>query len=599
MNYNLEKDKLLQVIKLVERENWSKKLQKSLVKEISNLKNTIEHDFFTVVVLGEFKRGKSTFINALLESNLLPTNVTPTTATINALMYNEEKIAEVVYKDGHTQKGDATLEFLNGFSADSSADTENINYIKIGYPSELLRNHVILVDTPGVSDMNQQRVQVTYDFVPKADVVIFLLDATSPLKRTEKEFIEDHLLKYGIEKIIFIANRFDEIEEEDEEEVLEDIKKRLSASFQQMEQEGINIIPFSAFQALQGVIKKDEILIKTSNLPLVKDTIETLIYEGTSPENKIRTYTRKLRLGLEALYRQIEQELSITRANVEELEKIILQMNVLISEKANRKNKLKDYAETQRTDMLAIIRKSLQNFQRELKEEVFALVESYKGTEFKHFIEKQIVSLVQKRISQWITSYSGPMNLMLSKLNHELANALARYFNTTMAFHGNSHVSTEFKGTPAKISIEADDISNVTMKAGLIAGGAAGLLMLVGGPLLLPLIGLAGMPYLQKAMLDNKLKEAKAKVLPELSNLINQTFNPLSGEIEKNMSTSVEQIVILNEQRFSEIFSAYKEEIEQNIMAKKTNQDSFLTEQKDLNCKKDLLTKLLQELKRG
>ncbi|NMA69482.1 MAG: GTP-binding protein [Desulfitobacterium sp.] len=599
MNYNLEKDKLLHIIESVERASWSKKLQQSLVSEISSLKNTIEHDFFTVVILGEFKRGKSTFINALLGSDLLPTNVTPTTATINALMFNEEKIAEVVYKDGHTQKGEATLEFLNGFSADSSFETENINYIKIGYPSELLRNHVILVDTPGVSDMNQQRVQVTYDFIPRADVVIFLLDATSPLKRTEKEFIEDHLLKYGIEKVIFIANRFDEIEEEDEEEVLEDIKKRLSTSFKKMGEEGIHLIPFSAYQALQGVINKDESLINASNLPIVKETIETLIYDGTSPENKIRTYTRKLRFGLEALYRQIQQELSIASANAEELEKIIAQMNILISEQASRKNKLKDYAEIQKSDMLAIIRKSLQNFQRELKEEVFELVDSYKGTEFKHYIEKQIVSLVQKRISQWITTYSGPMNLMLSKLNQELANALARHFNTTIALHGNAHVSTEFKGTPVKLAIQAEDISNVTMKAGLIAGGAAGLLILVGGPLLLPLVGLAGMPYLQKTLLDNKLKEAKAKVLPELNNLMNKTFNTLYEEIEKNMSISVEQIVILNEQRFAEIFSAYKEEIEQNIKAKKSNQDSFLEEEKDLVSKKALLEKLLQELKRG
>ena len=56
---------------------------------------------------------------------------------------------------------------------------------------ELLDKNITLVDTPGVSDINEQRCEVTYGFVPKANAVIFLLDAVAPLKATEKEFIEE------------------------------------------------------------------------------------------------------------------------------------------------------------------------------------------------------------------------------------------------------------------------------------------------------------------------------------------------------------------------------------------------------------------------
>lgn len=129
------------------------------------------------------------------------------------------------------------MQFLNRYIASESFDIDKIKYLKVGYPTEILKNNIVIVDTPGVSDINEHRVQVTYDFIPRADAVIFLLDATSPLKRTEKEFIDEHLIKLGIDRVLFIANKFDNIDEEDEEEVIEDIEKRLKNSFKKNNQQ--------------------------------------------------------------------------------------------------------------------------------------------------------------------------------------------------------------------------------------------------------------------------------------------------------------------------------------------------------------------------
>jgi small GTP-binding protein len=597
VDYQLEKEKLLNTINIIESEQWEENYLNIIVGNFLNLKNVIVNDFFTVVVLGEFKRGKSTFVNSLLETELLPSNVTPTTATINAIMYNDEKKAEVTFHNGSIKSGEATLEFLEEFTAEAPTDTNAINYIKVGYPSELLSNNVILVDTPGVSDINQQRVQVTYDFIPKADVIIFLIDATSPIKRTEKEFIEEHLLKVGIEKVIFIANRFDEIEEEDEQDVLEDIKKRLTAALKGTDLTEIQVIPYSAYLALQGVLKKDQGLISQSNLPLVKEKIQTLISNGSSPENRLKSYTRKLCLGLNAIDRKLNQDMSILRANAEELQIVVDKMNAFKLQEKSRSGKIHDYAEIQKRDMLAMIRKSMQFFQTQLKEEVTESVDSYRGTEFKSYIEKQIVSLIQKRISQWVYSYSVSMNQMLAKVNHEIATGLARHFNSAIAVSSNSQVTTEFNRTTIKIDIEADDISNVTTQAGLIVGGAAGLLALIGGPLLLPIVGLAGYPFLQKNMLDQKLRVAKDKIIPELVNLINQTFNTLYGEIEKNISNSISQIIDLNEQKFHEIFDTFLIKVESEIENKKSNKEELLKEETVLHQRNKLVNRLLHELK--
>ena len=206
---------------MMEKGNCNPKIK----EDIRILKQDMQDDFFTVVVVGEFKRGKSTFVNALLGEELLISDVLPETATIQAIMHNSEKKAQVLYQDGSIQEGMATKEFLQQFSAKTQKNTVDVKYIKIGYPIDFIDSKVVLVDTPGVSDMDEQRVQVTYDFLPKANVVLFVLDAVSPLKKTEKEFIEEHLLQQGISKVIFVLNKMDLFDEEEEslEDYLENV----------------------------------------------------------------------------------------------------------------------------------------------------------------------------------------------------------------------------------------------------------------------------------------------------------------------------------------------------------------------------------------
>lgn len=198
------------------------------------LQRDIDKNFFTVVVLGEFKRGKSTFVNALLGTPLLPMNILPETATINAIMYSEKPLLSIVYMDGRQEEGEPTYEFLQNFSARENNEERlnKIKYIKIGYPLDILKRRIVLVDTPGVSDLNQQRCDITYRFLPKANAVLFLLDANSPLKKSEKEFVEKQLFSLGIKDIIFLVNKYDCIDEEEEDDdFLDEIKARLSEAF--------------------------------------------------------------------------------------------------------------------------------------------------------------------------------------------------------------------------------------------------------------------------------------------------------------------------------------------------------------------------------
>ena len=106
--------------------------QSGKANALNELTSDIQEDFFTIVVLGEFKRGKSTLVNALLGEKILPTDVLPETATINAIMHSETPTLSVVMRDGNEEHGEVSGRFLKKFSAQNpQAVAEKVKYIKV------------------------------------------------------------------------------------------------------------------------------------------------------------------------------------------------------------------------------------------------------------------------------------------------------------------------------------------------------------------------------------------------------------------------------------------------------------------------------------
>ena len=101
---------------------------------------------------------------------------------------------------------------LAGFPADyplAGGRADEVAYVELGYPSDILKDNVVLVDTPGVNDLNEQRAEVTYGYVPRADAVLFLLDAGQALKDSERVFLGSHILDGTRERLIFVLGKMD------------------------------------------------------------------------------------------------------------------------------------------------------------------------------------------------------------------------------------------------------------------------------------------------------------------------------------------------------------------------------------------------------
>ena len=214
------------------------RVERDLVKKL-------EEDRFHLVVVGEFNHGKSTFVNALLGETVLPVGVTPTTAAIHHLKYADVPEATVQYASGRREQipfGDTRK-----FAVGGGAHVEEVDFLEVGYPAQLLKERILLVDTPGVNDLSLQRADITYSYIPRADAVLFLLDAGQILKESERVFLQEKLLAASRDKIVFVITKWDILNDAEREEALAYAQEQLG----KLVKDAI-VFPVSAETALQG-----------------------------------------------------------------------------------------------------------------------------------------------------------------------------------------------------------------------------------------------------------------------------------------------------------------------------------------------------------
>jgi len=154
---------------------------------------------FLLVVAGEFNSGKSSFINALLGERVLPEGVTPTTDRINRLRYGPEVSEQLV----------------EAFLLDRT------------YPADVLRE-ITVVDTPGTNAIIRRHEELTRDFIPRADLVLFVTSADRPFTESEREFLEQ-IRQWG-KKVVFVVNKIDILATpEERSQVIEFVRQHASA----------------------------------------------------------------------------------------------------------------------------------------------------------------------------------------------------------------------------------------------------------------------------------------------------------------------------------------------------------------------------------
>jgi small GTP-binding protein len=186
----------------------------------------LQEERFALVVLGEFNHGKSTFVNALCGAHILPAGITPTTATINHLTWAETPRAVAHLTDDTSQTIDPQQ--LGDWVTIEGREASHVKFVEVGWPADILKDKVTLVDTPGVNDINEQRAEITYGYIPRADAVLFLLDGAQVLKQSERAFLEQRILRRSKDKLTFILGKMDLLAPDERDEALSYCRENLA-----------------------------------------------------------------------------------------------------------------------------------------------------------------------------------------------------------------------------------------------------------------------------------------------------------------------------------------------------------------------------------
>ncbi|RMD86590.1 MAG: hypothetical protein D6813_14745, partial [Calditrichaeota bacterium] len=272
-DFQKEKEHLRRSLEAAEtlflRNGWNR-----FLTEAHALKQKLVGNIFNLVVMGQFKRGKSTLINAMLGQPLLPTAVVPLTSVVTILRYGESLRVTVHFLNGSKQA--IALEELSQYVTEklNPENVKGVDRVEIEYPAELLRDGVQLIDTPGVGSVFEHNTDVAYQFMPRADVVLFLVTADPPVSQAELHFLQD--VRAHAAKIFFVKNKVDHLAPGELEESLQFTRQVLSKHLQ-LHPDSLTLFPISAKWALEARRAQRMDLLEKSGLLQMEQALEKFL----------------------------------------------------------------------------------------------------------------------------------------------------------------------------------------------------------------------------------------------------------------------------------------------------------------------------------
>jgi small GTP-binding protein len=189
-----------------------------LLNELNELQHKIAENKFYLVIVGVFKRGKSSLINALLEAELAPVAITPLTALITIFEYGEQPYGKIYFLHGE-QPEKISLQDIDDYVTETNNPNNfrQVRYVKIFYPSSLLLN-ISIIDTPGLGSILEHNTNTTLSFVPKIDAAVYVLSADTPVSKADLDFLKE--LQKNVPELLFVLNKIDMLAENELQHLL-------------------------------------------------------------------------------------------------------------------------------------------------------------------------------------------------------------------------------------------------------------------------------------------------------------------------------------------------------------------------------------------
>jgi ribosome biogenesis GTPase A len=233
-------------------------------EQCRNLLVDLAEDRFNLAVVGQFKRGKSSLMNAVIGRDLLPTGLLPLTSAITTLRYGpQEKV--VLRRKGWVLESEVPLSELADYVTErgNPGNAKGVIEARVELPVGFLRRGLHFVDTPGIGSSRTENTATTYEFLPKADAVIFVTSVEAPLSEAEEGFLRD--VRGFVRRLFVVVNKTDLLAEAQRTEVLDYVRIGMESV---LEARQFRVHPLSAREALAAKLAHDNNRLRESGLPI-------------------------------------------------------------------------------------------------------------------------------------------------------------------------------------------------------------------------------------------------------------------------------------------------------------------------------------------
>ena len=401
---------------------------------------------FKIVVVGDFSRGKSTLLNAMLGHDLLPQKVTPSTAIITLIEHGETPQVRIQFEDGSADqiltieafKRDYVLDQKDQLDDSEARDRfSRVHHAVATYPIELCRHGVQLVDSPGLQDQ-EARTRRVLKFLKEADAVIMVLDATALLKENETHFLQHVLRPRGFQNIFFAVNKWNLVADsvlrpEDAEHEFERLNARLRdflhpfCVIDGVDRSADRIFRLDALGAVKARLMSptDRARETASGLPAFEQALQHFLANDRGKARR-DIVLAALRSTREQVERVIEAQHALAERSVADIEKEIEALQPKLERLRGIQQHIKSYLRSQSEnlqDRLAIsFRNHMDGLAERLPEEVanFDLTPITEGVmmwkavtdwarkdenklknKVKRHLQPQIQALLEREIARW------------------------------------------------------------------------------------------------------------------------------------------------------------------------------------------------------
>jgi GTPase SAR1 family protein len=313
-----------------------------IVDELEVVSENLQEGVFRLLILGDMKRGKSTFLNALLGEEVLPTDVNPCTAVLTVIRYGKEKKVTVYFNDGKEPDALSFEDFTECYTINPEESKKleeegksafpDIEYAVVEYPLPLLEKRIEIVDSPGLND-TESRNELSLGYIKNCHAVMFVLKATQFFTQNERRYLETYIRGRGA-AVFFIINRWDEIRtglvnpddidklRKSEEKIRQLAKNNLS-EYCQVEERDLyqqRVFETSSIQALRQTLKRGS--LEGTGFPEFMTALEDFLTNERATA-EFRQAVTVAKASYVHVRQAVERRLPLLEVDLDELEKRI------------------------------------------------------------------------------------------------------------------------------------------------------------------------------------------------------------------------------------------------------------------------------------